>query len=176
MAKGSITIAGPYKWIDTESIVTGRGTISLAFRAKTIDGKVVASVNHNDHASVWSGTAESWVDLHALLPADFAYSYAMSISSDGVNYYVAGLGYNPTTGHFDALLWTHPVSTVIAPDSYTVTRGEYVSGGVAELDASDNIDLSLRRRSSDIRSRTEFEVKSVCPTASPARFDQYLHI
>ncbi len=69
-----------------------------------------ASVNFNDHASVWSGTPESWVDLHELLSPDFRYSYALSASSDGVNDYVAGLGYNVFEGRFEALLWTQPVS------------------------------------------------------------------
>ena len=67
-----------------------------------------ASVANNDHASVWSGTAESWVDLHTLLSPDFRYSYATSISSDGTNTYVAGLGYNVFEGRFEALLWTQP--------------------------------------------------------------------
>jgi hypothetical protein len=34
-------------------------------------------------ASLWSGTAESWVDLHAFLPSGFSASYARGISSDG---------------------------------------------------------------------------------------------
>ena len=59
----------------------------------------------------------------------------------------------------------------LSPDSYLVTRGEYVSGGIPELADSDNLDLSLRRLTSDIQSRTEFTVKAVSPTASPTTLD-----
>ncbi len=59
----------------------------------------------------------------------------------------------------------------LSPSSYLVTRGEYVSGGIPELAASDNLDLSLRRLTSDIQSQTEFEVKSVSPTASPTSLE-----
>ena len=44
------------------------------------------------HASLWSGTAASWVDLHAFVPDEFTSSYARGISSDGVNTYVVGFG------------------------------------------------------------------------------------
>lgn len=59
----------------------------------------------------------------------------------------------------------------IAPDSFLVTRGTYVSGGVAELAASDNADLSIRRNSADIQSRTEFEIKAFSPFANPSSFE-----
>ncbi len=42
-------------------------------------------------------------------------------------------------------------SYAVTPDSFSVTRGSYVSGGVVELAASDNADLSLRRATADIR-------------------------
>jgi len=60
-------------------------------------------------ASFWDGTAASWVDLHSLLPAEFVYSYAMGISSDGTNVYVSGYGVRAVTSQFEALLWTHPI-------------------------------------------------------------------
>ena len=56
-------------------------------------------------------------------------------------------------------------------DSFLVTRGIYVSGGVLELAASDNTDLSIRRATSDTLSRTEFEVKEVSPVASPSSLE-----
>lgn len=59
----------------------------------------------------------------------------------------------------------------MAPDSFTVTRGEYVSDGIPDLAESDNLDLSLRRLNSDIQSRTEFEVKAVSPTSNPASLE-----
>ena len=61
--------------------------------------------------------------------------------------------------------------TMVAPESFTVTRGEYISGGLPELTESDNMNLSLRRLNIDTQSRTEFEVKSTSPTASPTTFE-----
>ena len=59
----------------------------------------------------------------------------------------------------------------ITPVSFTVTRGEYVSGGIQELEESDNSDLSLRRLSSDIQSRTELEVKALSSTETPSSLE-----
>jgi hypothetical protein len=52
-------------------------------------------------------------------------------------------------------------------DSLLVTRGTHISGGLGELAVSDDADLSIQRATSDIQSRTEFEVTSTSPTASP---------
>jgi hypothetical protein len=59
----------------------------------------------------------------------------------------------------------------VYPDSYLVTRGEHVSGGIPELAASDNQDLSLRRLTIDIQSRTEFSVNAISPTATPSSLE-----
>ena len=64
---------------------------------------------------------------------------------------------------------TEPV--VVAPDSFLVTRGNYVSGGIPELTNSDDADLSIIRSPSDIQSRTEFEVSAISPNANPALFE-----
>ena len=63
------------------------------------------------------------------------------------------------------------MSDDITPVSFTVTRGEYVSGGIPELEESDNSDLSLRRLSSDIQSRTELEVKAISSTGTPSSLE-----
>lgn len=55
--------------------------------------------------------------------------------------------------------------------SLEVTEGEYVSGGLPELGESDNMDLTIRRRNADLQSRTEFELKSTSPTATPTSFE-----
>ena len=60
---------------------------------------------------------------------------------------------------------------VVTPDSFLVTRGSYLAGGVIELAGSDNADLQLQRSSSDIQSRTEFEISAVSPTANPSLFE-----
>jgi hypothetical protein len=44
------------------------------------------------------------------LPAGFTRSYALGISSDGVNTYVTGSGFNTLTNRNEALLWTRPLS------------------------------------------------------------------
>ncbi len=64
-----------------------------------------------------------------------------------------------------------PQISVVSPDSYLVTRGSYIGGGVAELAASDNADLAIRRSAQDIQSRTEFEVEATSPTDSPSSMD-----
>jgi hypothetical protein len=68
-----------------------------------------ANVGGVNHASLWSGTAASWVDLHAFLPAGFRSSEAYGISTDGINTYVSGLGFNTATNRNEALLWTQAV-------------------------------------------------------------------
>lgn len=60
-----------------------------------------------------------------------------------------------------------PAQPVVLPDSYSVTRGEWNSGGVARVQASDNDDLSIRRKSSDVTSRTEFVVTGFSPAENP---------
>ena len=60
-----------------------------------------------------------------------------------------------------------PPPPVVFPDSFLVTRGTYVAGGVVELSQSDDADLSIRRAVSDTQSRTEFEIKGICPVAMP---------
>jgi hypothetical protein len=66
-----------------------------------------AQVGDAPHAALWSGTAASWVDLHAFLPAGFSESIAQSIWSDATHSHVAGYAYNGD--HQQAVLWTQPV-------------------------------------------------------------------
>ena len=62
-------------------------------------------------------------------------------------------------------------TAIVTPDSYLVSRGTYVSGGVSELAESDNADLSVTRNSADLLGNIEVEVKGVSPTATPTRLD-----
>lgn len=62
-------------------------------------------------------------------------------------------------------------TVVVAPVTAKSTRGVLASGGPAELANSDNVDLAIRRSSTDIQSRTEFEVTAVSPTDQPSSFD-----
>ena len=59
-------------------------------------------------ASLWSGSAGSWVDLHSFLPSGFISSEAHGIWTDGTFTYVVGYGYNGATGRNEALMWVVP--------------------------------------------------------------------
>ena len=74
----------------------------------------------------------------------------------------------------DVVLTTIRPSGSVFPESFLVTRGVHVSGGIGELAESDNMDLSLRRLNSDIQSRTEFEVKAVSPDPTPSSLEVML--
>ncbi len=75
-----------------------------------------ASIGGKGHAGVWSGTAESFVDLQALLPATYTESYAQGIWSDGVTTLVVGGAYNTTTNHYEAVLWKQtPAPPAVKP-------------------------------------------------------------
>ncbi len=80
-----------------------------------------------------------------------------------------------TGGNFSVSggFWTGdvPATSQVGPQSFLVTRGTYASGGLPELTNSDNADLSIRRASADIQSRTEFEVKSFSTVANPSSME-----
>lgn len=59
------------------------------------------------------------------------------------------------------------ISTAVDPDSVEVTRGVLVSGGLSELETSDDVDYQVRIAALDSQSRTEFQVKGVSPVANP---------
>jgi hypothetical protein len=82
----------------------------------------------------------------------------------------------PLTFHWDAdtgdQVWLDNISmTPVNSTTFLVTRGTYVSGGVEDLQFSDNQDLSVRRSTSDIQSRVFIEIKSTSLVANPATFD-----
>ena len=58
--------------------------------------------------------------------------------------------------------------TVVGPESFSVTRGDHVSGDENQLVSSDNQDLRLRRQTSDIQSRTAFELIGSSTVANPS--------
>jgi hypothetical protein len=67
-----------------------------------------ANIDGADHASLWSGTADSWVDLHAFAPSEFTSSVAEGIWNDGATTFVSGYGWNETNGRNEALMWVSP--------------------------------------------------------------------
>lgn len=55
----------------------------------------------------------------------------------------------------------------VTPNSMTVVRGNHAAGTAANLVASDNQDVSIQRRNTDIQSRTLLEVSGTSPTPNP---------
>ena len=64
-----------------------------------------------------------------------------------------------------------PDPVTVTPASFQVTRGTYISGGIAELADSDNADLQIVRSASDVQSRVEYELEGVSPNANPLLFE-----
>ncbi len=54
------------------------------------------------------------------------------------------------------------------PDSFTTTRGILAAGDIVDLAASDDNDVVIRRRNTDIQSTTQFVLSTGSPVASPA--------
>ena len=61
------------------------------------------------HASLWHGTAASWVDLSLDLTGSWRDTFARSIWSDGTTLFIVGEGINVAANRTEALLWTRPV-------------------------------------------------------------------
>ena len=76
-----------------------------------------------DHAGIWSGTAASWVDLHAFLPAGFIQSRADAIWNDGAYTYVAGSAWSETEFNHRAILWVQPVPEPISLGLFVLAAG-----------------------------------------------------
>jgi hypothetical protein len=65
------------------------------------------NMNTISRASLWTGTAASWVNLHAQLPANFHTSTATGVYHSGTITYIVGYGFNTTTNRNEALLWSN---------------------------------------------------------------------
>jgi len=62
------------------------------------------------HASLWSGTAASWVDLHGLLPQGmYSCSEAYGIDASGLSTWVVGYAHNTPLSRDEAILWTYEI-------------------------------------------------------------------
>ncbi|MEQ1821209.1 MAG: hypothetical protein ABL949_01740 [Fimbriimonadaceae bacterium] len=115
---GTAIVGGQYRasvwsgtaasWVDLSP--TG-STDSEAFRGGSGMQAGYAIFSGAEHAGIWTGTAASWVDLHAFLPSSFNYSYAQDVSSDGVNIYVVGYGFNTAFNRDEAVLWSKPIGS-----------------------------------------------------------------
>lgn len=81
-----------------------------------------------EHASFWSNTSQSWLDLHQFLPSGYANSRAESIwTANNGDQYVAGWAVN-ANGYAEAKLWT---TAEIVPEPSTI--GIFTIGAFAAL-------------------------------------------
>ena len=64
---------------------------------------------------------------------------------------------------------TSTIEETVAPAAATVQFGTLANGGLPELLASDNQDLSARRNSADVQSRVFVEVTGQSPSANPSQ-------
>lgn len=63
------------------------------------------------------------------------------------------------------------INVIEIPEAVIATRGSFVSGDVASLSESDNVDYSLQRNIADFQARTEFVVRRSSPTPNPSTFE-----
>jgi hypothetical protein len=64
------------------------------------------NMNSISRAAMWTGTAATWVNLHAFLPSNFYTSTATGVYRNAGVTYIVGYGFNNTTARTEALLWT----------------------------------------------------------------------
>jgi len=76
-----------------------------------------AKIGGVNHAGLWNGTAESWVDLHAILPAGvYPESEACCVEVSAGEIWVGGYA-GSGTGLDDAMLWHYTADPVPEPSS-----------------------------------------------------------
>ena len=66
-------------------------------------------VNFGGHAALWHGTAESFVDLNAFLPAGYSGSGAAAVWEYDGHLYIAGVAALIGSDTSEAFLWIGPV-------------------------------------------------------------------
>ena len=64
-----------------------------------------SATGNQEHASLWSGTAASWVDLHTFLDSRYTTSWAWGVDVSGNDIWVAGFALNGERGYNEAMLW-----------------------------------------------------------------------
>jgi probable HAF family extracellular repeat protein len=106
----------------------------LATNGSTQVGTIQTSADGIIHAALWYGTADSYVDLHALLPGNYNYSRATGIDADGN---ISGVAYNVDAGRFEAVAWLVPEPTGLAflvAAALAVTRRRRQPGLATQVD------------------------------------------
>ena len=151
-------------------------------------GRATADWCNQCELYIWDVDQQQWGDGTSFLLAQNRYLDSWAGNRDGrlvgtirsnfhnyldankkVRFLIYGERGGNETFHDYASLTVKQAAATIAPDSFTVEDGTLVSGGLAELAASDNADLSLRRSFGG--TRTEFQVKGVSPVDSPSSFE-----
>ena len=64
-------------------------------------------------AARWTGTPDSYQDLHALLGPSFTQSEARAVWSDAAHVYIVGFGFNATTARNEAIMWVGPLESTL---------------------------------------------------------------
>jgi hypothetical protein len=73
-------------------------------------------IGSNSRAGLWSGSAASWEDLHALLPAGvYTESSAYGIDVSAGDIWVVGYARNTSTSGLEAMLWHYTDESVHTP-------------------------------------------------------------
>jgi hypothetical protein len=108
-------------WVDLNPAGSPRSA-AWAAGAGLQAGYAYVSDGSTLHATVWSGTADSALDLHQFLPPEFSSSNAVGVSTDGAYIYVVGGGFNEATGRGEALVWKKAVQNVRQQIELAVTR------------------------------------------------------
>lgn len=104
-----------------ESVVDLHPGIGVQSFANAVsDGYQVGYINltvessEDDIAVLWNGTADSWVNLHAFLSAEYRYSRAESIVVEGNTIFVSGYAFNSIEQRNEAMMW---ISVIPAPST-----------------------------------------------------------
>ena len=168
----------PFRWTQSEGMIS-LANFSAIPREVSADGSIIVGemfiVGEGNLAFIWTpnGGVVPLADLLIGQGDDLSHwtrlTDSSGISNDGRTIVGNGININGDSEAFLATL-VGDVATVV-PDSFSVTRGSYISGGTLELAESDNADVSIQRATSDIQSRTEFEVKAVSPNATPSSLE-----
>lgn len=77
---------------------------------------------------------------------------------------------NETFHDYAALTVKQSTAAIVVPDSFEVSRGVLESGGLSDLELSDDLDIRIRTAALDSETRTEFQVKGTSPLANPTSF------
>ncbi len=80
------------------------------YQVGRVDGNIDTEfgLRSSTRAALWAGTSESYVDLHAFLPAGFDSSVATGVFTVDGTVFVTGYAENRTTSQQVALLWSGP--------------------------------------------------------------------